>query len=208
MIGRGQTLERERPYHDRNQNAQDNMSKAKKMKFLTREVITPVATGLFIIMAVSGIALFFHIQQNIFHTAHEWLGLLFVVVAIWHAARHWKSLVNYLGKRPSLAAFAVILAASIAFTGLSASPGGQGGNPRAVIQALGHASLSSAAVALGQTPDQAVALLQAKGMTATPDQRVADIASAAKLQPMNVLGLLVPNQAGPQADPGQARGER
>ncbi|HVI52477.1 MAG TPA: DUF4405 domain-containing protein [Candidatus Sulfotelmatobacter sp.] len=159
------------------------------MKFTMREIVTPAATGLFMIVAVSGVALFFHLEQNIFHTAHEWLGLFFVAIGGWHAARHWKSLAGYIGKRPSLSAFTVILAASILFTGLSAAPAVQGG-PKSIIVALQKASLGDAAVAFGKSPDQAVALLKTQGVTADESQSVSEIAAASKLQPMNVLAML------------------
>ena len=56
---------------------------------VSREWATPLTIGLFILMAVTGILMFFHLDSRLNKLAHEWLGWLFVVGVVAHAAANW-----------------------------------------------------------------------------------------------------------------------
>lgn len=42
---------------------------------LKRQWVTPLMAGSFILMATTGILMFFHLDSGLNKTAHEWLGL-------------------------------------------------------------------------------------------------------------------------------------
>ncbi|MBN2768211.1 MAG: DUF4405 domain-containing protein [Campylobacterales bacterium] len=63
---------------------------------LERGWVTPLAGGLFLIMAVTGILMFFHIDTGLNKVAHEWLGLFMVVVVVLHIVLNFKGFVNSL----------------------------------------------------------------------------------------------------------------
>lgn len=159
------------------------------MKISVRDVVTPAAAGLFLFMAVSGTALFFHLAPGFFHRAHEWLGLPFAAVALWHVQRNWRGILSYVTRSAPRAIFSGLVAASLALAVFTMS--GEKGGPRPVLQALNNASLADAATALGTTPDAAVKILHGKGIDVTSAMPVGVIAKAAHLPPVQVLSMLV-----------------
>ena len=159
------------------------------MKISVRDVVTPAAAGLFLFVAVSGLALFFHIVPGFFHKAHEWLGLPFAAIALWHIQRNWRGIVSYVGRSVPTAVFGGLVAGALVVSVLTMS--GEKGGPRPILQALNNASLANAATALGTTPDDAVKILHDKGIDVTIAMPVGAIAKAAHLPPIQVLGMLI-----------------
>ena len=41
---------------------------------LSRDWATPLTAGAFIVLAVTGLLMFFHLDRGLNHLAHEWLG--------------------------------------------------------------------------------------------------------------------------------------
>ncbi|OIR06181.1 hypothetical protein GALL_116530 [mine drainage metagenome] len=170
------------------------------MNFTVRDIVTPLAAILFLVMAVSGVALFFHITPNLFRTAHEWLGLLFAALAVWHASRYWRGLLGYLKRPVSLIAITLAVGLSLATIGLTGTLGHGRGNPHQVIEALAQAPLDKAAAAFGLTGPEALARLQAKGISAEAGQPVREVARNAHMRPVEMLALLSGQTAGDDDD--------
>lgn len=161
------------------------------MKPSAREIVTPAVVGLFLFIAISGVALFFHVGSVFFHSAHEWLGLLFAGFALWHGLRYWKNITGYWGKTVSRWVMAGAVILSLGFAGVSMATSGQGGSPRQVIQAMEHATVTNAAAALGKSPAEAIALLKVKGIEAREDQQIGELANAAHMPSTALLLTLV-----------------
>ena len=51
---------------------------------MNREIATPLTIGIFLIMSVTGILMFFHWDTGFNKLAHEWLGWLMVVAVVLH----------------------------------------------------------------------------------------------------------------------------
>ncbi|WP_018343591.1 DUF4405 domain-containing protein [Cytophaga aurantiaca] len=64
------------------------------MKF-KREIVTPYLVCIFLVVALSGIFMFFHLADDYTNTVHEFLGLGFALFAILHIINNWKSIINY-----------------------------------------------------------------------------------------------------------------
>jgi len=171
------------------------------MKPSARDIVTPAVVGLFLFIAISGLGLFFHVGSGFFHSAHEWLGLLFAAAALWHGLRYWKNIAGYWNKGVSRAVMTGMVALSLGFAGVSLATSGQGGNPRQVLQAMEHASLGNAALALGKSPTEAIALLKSKGIEASETQQISELAEIAHLPPTAVLLALIPPQQNGKGGP-------
>ena len=63
------------------------------MKF-ERKWVTPLVGGSFLLIAVTGILMFFHVDTGLNKVAHEWLGLLMVVAIILHIMLNFKGFKN------------------------------------------------------------------------------------------------------------------
>ena len=83
---------------------------------LKREWVTPLLTGAFALMAVTGILMFFHLDRGLNKTAHEWLGWVMVVAVLLHVAISWFGFKRYFTQgrvaRTVLAVSALVLAGS------------------------------------------------------------------------------------------------
>jgi hypothetical protein len=109
-----------------------------------QELLTTVTTALFLVIAVTGVMLLFGVAEGAVKGAHEWLGLLFALVAAAHAVYHWRPILAY-ARRPALwIATAAALLATFAF--VVPSQAVHGPNPmRAVMEMISAAPLDRVA---------------------------------------------------------------
>lgn len=125
---------------------------------------TPLTIGAFILMAVTGILLFFKLDTGLNKAAHEWLSWAFVIGAAAHIVVNFTSLKRHLSAnvgRAIIGVFVLLLAGSFFALG-----GSGGGSPvRAVMMGVSAAPLSSLAPVVGTTPDALVEKLRAAGYT-------------------------------------------
>lgn len=137
---------------------------------VTRSWVTPVTAGAFLLSAVTGVLMFFHVDSGLNKLAHEWLswvllagGILHVVVNFGGFKRHLASPVG----RGLMGLFAVVLALSFI------SLGQQRREPpfMASVQALSQAPLSTLAqVAKMDTGDLRKVLMD-QGLHPASDQQ-------------------------------------
>lgn len=132
---------------------------------ISREWATPLTIGTFVLMAVTGVLMFFHLDTGLNKAAHEWFGWAMVAAVAAHGAANWLAFKRYLtGSRKAqvlIAVFVVVLGASFLVQG-----SGEGASPPALaMQAIGRAPLRQVAPLAGKTVEQAQAELSAAGFT-------------------------------------------
>lgn len=161
------------------------------MRNVLMRYATPLTAGLFLVSAVSGLALFFGWQQSLFHEMHEILSLVLLVPVGVHVWRNWRPFLNYFRH----AAMPIALAASLVAAGFFAfESGGQsrGGNPAfALVAAAQKAPVSSLAPVLGLEEATLVQRLEDAGYGAVaPTDTVAGIAERNHVETFDVLARL------------------
>jgi hypothetical protein len=108
------------------------------MKF-DRTWVTPAVGGAFLLLAVTGVLMFFHLDSGLNKLAHEWLGWVLLAAVAIHLSLNLRGLTNTLRKplgKGVAALFLVLLAGS--FLPLGDSGGGKAAfiaNTRALAQA-------------------------------------------------------------------------
>ena len=137
-----------------------------------RQWATPLTIGMFVLMAVTGLLLFFESASGLNKTVHEWGGLILVTAVGTHIFVNWLPFKRYLGTsnlaRGIVAACVLVLAGS--FVSLPGSQ--QGARPTArVISAVMNAPLATVAALQGETPEQVVAALGKAGIEVTDPQQ-------------------------------------
>lgn len=157
-----------------------------------REWATPLTIGAFILMACTGILMFFHLETGLNKEAHEWLGWAMVAGVALHGVANWSALKRHLMRGPALAMigiFVVILAGSF-----FVQPEKGEGNP--AFRTMGlvmQAPLSDVAVLAKQTPEELMAKLTAAGFTVQgPSQTLADITGPERGQQFKALASILP----------------
>src|SRR5690554_7974283 len=66
---------------------------------LMRNFVTPVLTVIFVMVALTGMLMFFHLFDGYTEVVHEILGLFFVVCTILHIILNWKALKLHFKKK-------------------------------------------------------------------------------------------------------------
>ena len=161
------------------------------MRSFLMRYATPLTAGLFLVSAISGVALFLGWQQGLFHEMHEILSLALLVPVAVHIWRNWRPLLNYFRH----AAMPVALAASLVAAGFfavgSSGPSG-GGNPAfALVAAAQNAPLSSLAPVLGLDEAALFQRLEKAGYgAAAPTDTLAGIAEQNHVEAFAVLATL------------------
>ncbi|NOT73097.1 MAG: DUF4405 domain-containing protein [Hyphomicrobium sp.] len=132
---------------------------------ISRDWATPVTMGVFAIMSVTGILMFFHASTGLNKFAHEWLGWLMIAGVLAHAAANWPGFKRYFLSstigRTILAASAVTLA----LTFVSVPGGKREPQPQAMaMKAVAHAPIASVAALTGKPLAQILADLKQAGI--------------------------------------------
>ena len=123
-----------------------------------RAVFTPMTIGAFLLMAVTGLLMFFHVEQGLNEVVHEWGGLVFVVAAVAHLLGNFTPFKNHLKKAVGaglVAVFVVVTAAS--FIPVEDNKGGI----RVVVNQLRDVPLAQLAPAAGKSVDDVETALSA-----------------------------------------------
>ena len=130
---------------------------------IPRNLATPLTIGAFLVLAATGVLMFFHLDSALNKTVHEWIGWVLVAGVGLHVAVNFGAFQRYLrmpGPRALIAGFAVVL-------GLSFVPlPGAGGEPPFVapLRALAAAPLPVLAQVAGTTPQEIESRLRAAGV--------------------------------------------
>jgi hypothetical protein len=167
-----------------------------------RRWLTPLLTGSFVLLAVTGVLLFFHLSSPLARASHEWPSWIFLVAAILHLVLNARPLLAALRPhlaRATVAAFALVALAAIFTGGEHSGPGGAGrhhGPPGAsespesatAVEALSRAPLDRLAAVLETSPGALHRKLEAGGIEVPADQSsVQEIAAVNQRQPRAVL---------------------
>ncbi len=163
------------------------------MTDILKRYATPLITRLFLVSLISGIALFFHVGNAVFHGMHGWLSMLLIVPFGLHLWKNWWPMMNYVGRTPFTIAMAALLAAAVAFV-IPSSTSGTGGPPQfALARAVLANTPAMVAPILGATPEKLVEDLRANGFAAANvDVKLTEIAAKSGKDKMELAGVLAP----------------
>lgn len=162
-----------------------------RFEALLQTYATQITAALSLVVAVTGVMMFFHLKKGEVAEMHEWLGLGFVAAFGLHAFRHRRSLVRMLTQTRTRVILALAAALAIAF--LAAGPEAHGGNPvHRVADAVLHVPLEAAAPALGVSPQEALDRLVAAGVAnASTSHSLSSIGQINHVEPLRLVGIVL-----------------
>jgi len=124
---------------------------------------TPLAAGTFIILAVTGILMFFKINAGYIKPVHEWLSWAMVIGVVFHTIANWKAFTAYFSRQPSLS----IIAAGLIITALSVfAPSSEKGNfKKNMFRAIKSAKIETLADMTDQNSAVIIRKFESNGIT-------------------------------------------
>lgn len=160
------------------------------VKLFPRKIVTPVTGVLALVIGISGGMLFFHLGEGVVKSAHEWLGMLFVLVMLIHMLSNWSAIVQHFRQPVArTAAFSLVLVTGL-FLGSGALS--QSGGPNLVYQALEEAPITSLATLFRVDETALIGELGNRGIViAANDQSIQAAAALAGLDARQALKQLV-----------------
>lgn len=166
------------------------------MQSLVTRYSTPFIAGLFALIALSGVALFFEVGVRFVHGVHEWLGVIALLpIALIHVWKNFPALKGY-ARRGTLVLPLVISALLTApFIG-KALIGGDERKANPAVRAttlLTRASLTELAPILETTPDALLAKLRGQGLKVeSTEQTLQAIAATSDKRASELLTTVLP----------------
>lgn len=150
---------------------------------------TPVTIGAFVLMATSGVMMFFEVLPGYITSAHKWLSWLFLLGTGAHIILNNRALVRHLGSawgRASLAVFTLALIVStFSFGQVTASQ-----FETHVSRTLVEAKLSTLADLTRTNETALLRKLAAHGVEARSNQTVKEVATRHGIEDFHVLRLV------------------
>lgn len=161
------------------------------MSVKLRAWATPLTVGTFLLMAVTGVLMFFHASTGINKLVHEWVGLVMIAAVGAHLVLNWRAFSTYF-KRPVavgiVAGFAALLAVSF-FPVLG--PQGPGGRPdMTAVNMVANAPLAALGPVLGLDSDAVLERLADGGYPAEAGDTLRDLAGGDMRLQVQLISLL------------------
>jgi len=152
---------------------------------------TPLTIGSFLIMGVTGVLMFFHLDSGLNKLVHEWAGLVMVAGVGAHLILNFRAFKTYF-KRPIamllMGAGALVLALS--FVSFGGQAEGPGGGVRAAMMAMNNARIETLADLAGQDSATVLAKLGAAGFDATAETTVSSLSGGDRAAQDQIIGVI------------------
>jgi hypothetical protein len=161
------------------------------MKPLTTRVwSTPLIIATSLVVGVSGLMMFFHLNVGLVKSMHEWLGLLFVAAIVLHLLNHWLPFSRYFSDNIARAVLAGVLLLAVGW--MLVAGGGEASPAKRMLAQVQQAPLSAVAGIQQQPVAELVARLRSAGVDVASDsQSLADIAAANKREATELIGIVL-----------------
>lgn len=128
---------------------------------------TPLVAGAFLLMATTGILMFFHLDSGLNKEAHEWLGWAFIIGAGFHILSNFSGFKKKMTKPLSLKIVGVFMALLLlSFIPLEEDGGSGKMVARASMDGLMNAPISVVAQVVEKSPEELITILKANGIEA------------------------------------------
>lgn len=154
---------------------------------IKRNFVTPFITLLFLVIAISGTFMFFHILDGYTEVLHELLGILFLIFSVLHVVLNWKSLKSHFKKRMFATASIVITLLSILIITI-----GKGHNDyqRTIVKKLAEAEINNTLEILEVDSLEAVRILNENDVVIGNSKTIEEIAFKNNLPSKDILELI------------------
>ncbi|MBP1848618.1 DUF4405 domain-containing protein [Rhizobium halophytocola] len=150
---------------------------------------TPLTIGAFLLLAITGVLMFFEWDVGLVTVVHQWFSWAFLIGAVGHVVANIRPFRNHLASpvgKASVTAFSLVVAASLFSWGLITGPQLE----RPIEEALVDAPLSALANTIRVAPDDLLLRLEGQGVFATAGQSIRQLAASSGVDENRLLALI------------------
>ncbi|MEW8208101.1 MAG: DUF4405 domain-containing protein, partial [Candidatus Thiodiazotropha taylori] len=155
----------------------------------TRKWSTPLIIGSGLVVAISGVLMFFGLHNPI-QLAHEWVGMAFALAIGLHVLNHWGGFKKYFSQPVALGLVGSVALISSAFMAFSLTDAGA--SPMmSIVMSIESSSVDEVAPVLNETPRSVVARMETAGLKVEDStDTIIEIANANDRDPRALMKLL------------------
>ena len=152
-----------------------------------RSWATPLTIAAFLIMGVTGVLMFFHLETTLGKVIHEWAGWLLVIGVGAHLILNWRAFSTYF-RRPLPATIMGVGALMLALTFLPVGPSQDSGDiSRIAVSALSGGQIETLAALAGSDTATVLAELGAAGIEAQAADTPASLSGGDRMAQMQII---------------------
>ena len=153
-----------------------------------RKWATPLTVGSFLIMSVTGIMMFYHLDSGLNKAVHEWASWAMIAGVSVHLLMNWRAFTTY-SKRP-LARAIMGLGALVLALSFVPVPGGGGSPVDALLLAMDESDVETVIALSGRGLDQGLAMLAEAGIEAQAKSPVQALTEGDRGRQMDLIKVL------------------
>jgi CDP-diglyceride synthetase len=158
-------------------------------KFQKRDIATSLTSLIFVIIAITGVLMFFHLFDNYTKQLHEIIGLFFVAAVFLHVIFNWKSMKTYFSKKIFIFSLVLVSVFSLSFI-LNTSD--EGVNPKKVIiTSVLNSPIEKTFDILGSDMSKASSKLKNVGIEINKSKTIAQIAKKNNKTPFEIVSIIL-----------------
>lgn len=86
--------------------------KLKIKSIFAKRYVSIVLTGIFLVVSVTGVLMFFMIESHAMNSVHAWLGIAMVIIGIYHLIKNFSPFKSYLKYKSASILLVLVLATS------------------------------------------------------------------------------------------------
>jgi len=162
-----------------------NLFKDRFMRVLKTHATELTAT-LSIVVAISGVMMFFHFYKGRVQFMHEWLGMAFVLAAMMHAVRHYRPITALFSNARTRVFLGAVALISAGF--LLMAPASKPNPEKALSRLLLKARVQNVAPLIGLTNEALLLKLRDAGVAnGDADKSIEEMARESRVDPMQLL---------------------
>ncbi len=152
----------------------------------TRTWSTPLIMGCALVVASSGVMLFYHLGEGLIKSMHEWLGLLFAFAIVLHVLNHLTPVSRYLKNTQALVVIALVL--SLAGGWIAVNGSTEEHPAKRLLAKVESAPLAAVAPLQNETAGDLIARLRKAGFTVEDEQQsLVDVAQQNSSSPLAII---------------------
>lgn len=156
-----------------------------------RDIATSFTTLLFLVIGISGIMMYFHINNGLVKNLHEILGLIFISAVLFHVIFNWASMKKYFSKKIFITATIIVTVVSSLFIYESSN---NKENPKMLlIQKVLNAPLQVSLKLLDGNYENAIQKLKKENIIIPENTTISKIADKNKVSPFKIVSIITEN---------------